>query len=283
MRIFYQQDSNYLSSLAATLKKDPASLEGWWCMHFRPQTETACVWPEDVLKKLREDNVQSDCDIVVCDDGDIFCVGRMPEPMLLHKLAAMFTELMDCATSRRAEYAIFDMLLEWRDALAVLQAKAEAAPVYPLSSTEVNFGEVGALAEVFAEAKKRRQSRMPLHIMVVEDDVITRRIVTGTFKEHYAVITAVNAQEAVAGYLMHAPDIVFLDIGLPDASGFDVLRRIMECDPDAYIVMFSGNCYLDNITRALSTGASGFVSKPFKRDRMQSYIEMSALHHRKFA
>lgn len=124
---------------------------------------------------------------------------------------------------------------------------------------------------------------MPLHVMLVEDDPLTRRLVTGAFKENYALITAESAEEAVANYLLHAPDIVFLDIGLPDASGLQVLQSIMDSDPEAYVVMFSGNSYLDNVTTALGIGASGFVGKPFKKEKMRHYIEDSALHHNKYA
>lgn len=282
MRIFHQQEHSYLAAFAAALKKDPASLEGWWCLYFMPNNED-CVWPQPVMEKLRQAHTQVDCDIVVCEDGDVICMGQMREPALMYRLAALFMELVDGDGKKKPEYAVYELIKEWRELLVILQSKANNTSIRHPSTQEMDFGDVAALAEVFADAKKRRKSRMPLHMMVVEDDALTRRIVAGTFKEHYAVITAVNAHEAVASYLMHAPDIVFLDIGLPDASGFDVLHRIMKSDPEAYVVMFSGNNYLDNITRALTTGASGFLSKPFRRDRMQSYIEVSALHHHKYA
>lgn len=143
------------------------------------------------------------------------------------------------------------------------------------------FGEVSSLQEVFAEAKKRRRSRHPQYVMVVEDDPLTRRIVSHSFKDNYAIISAQNAQEAVADYLLHAPDVVFLDIGLPDTSGFEVLNLLMECDPDAYIIMFSGNYYPENVDKAMKAGASGFVSKPFRKENLSGYIISSAHHHHK--
>ncbi len=144
-----------------------------------------------------------------------------------------------------------------------------------------DFGDISSLKEVFAEAKQRRKGRYPQHVMVVEDDPLTRRIVTGTFKENYALITAVNAHEAVADYLAYAPDVVFLDIGLPDASGFAVLRQIIACDPDAYVVMFSSNHCSENVDKAMHAGASGFVAKPFNRENLSSHIRGSAVHHHK--
>lgn len=144
-----------------------------------------------------------------------------------------------------------------------------------------HFGEINALQDVFVEAKKLRRARHPAHVLVVEDDPLTRRIVTGSFKENYAMISACDAGNAVAEYLMHAPDIVFLDIGLPDVDGFSVLDQIMTLDPDAFVVMFSGRGDKQTINKALNAGAKGFVSKPFKKETLRSYIQGSSVHYRK--
>jgi DNA-binding NarL/FixJ family response regulator len=150
-----------------------------------------------------------------------------------------------------------------------------------ITSMSNAFGEIDSLKEVFLEAKKRRPGRHPAHVLVVEDDPLTRRIVAHALREAYAMISACNAQEAVAEYLSYAPDAVFLDIGLPDISGFDVLDQIMKVDPDAFVVMFSSNDYPENVQRAHAAGAKGFVSKPFKKEMLKNYIQGSALHHHK--
>ena len=85
--------------------------------------------------------------------------------------------------------------------------------------------------------------------------------------------TASSAAEAIEKHLLLVPDIVFLDIGLPDADGFMVLNHIHHYDPDCMVVMFSGDSFLDNRVRALSAGAGGFLPKPFNRDSFVHYIE----------
>ncbi len=99
--------------------------------------------------------------------------------------------------------------------------------------------------------------------------------------ESYAMISAHNAQQAKRYliYLLYAPDVVFLDNGLPDASGFDVLKQILLCDPDAFVVIFSSDDYPENITKARNEGAVGFVGKPFRKEQLQEYIHGSAIHH----
>ncbi len=149
-------------------------------------------------------------------------------------------------------------------------------------TTHSEFGEVGSLQEVFAEVKKRRRVRHPAHVLVVEDDPLTRRVVVGALGEAHAMITEENARGAVASYLLHAPDVVFLDIGLPDVDGFSVLDQLMTIDPDAFVVMFSSHDDAQSIHKALTAGAKGFVSKPFKKETLRSYIQGSGVHHHKF-
>jgi len=143
------------------------------------------------------------------------------------------------------------------------------------------FGEIGSLQEVFAEAKIRRRGRCPAYVLVVEDDTLTRRVVVGVLGENYAIITEENARGAIASYLLYAPDVVFLDIGLPDIDGFTALDQIMTVDPDAFVVMFSSHNDTQNINKALTAGAKGFVSKPFKKETLNSYIQDSGVHHHK--
>lgn len=144
-----------------------------------------------------------------------------------------------------------------------------------------SFQDVDALREVFAEVKKQRGRRKPAKIMVVEDDPLTRRVVVGILGEVNAMITAQNAKEAVMDYLLHAPDVVFLDIGLPGADGFAVLDHIMLADPNAFVVMFSGNDYPHNVKKAFAAGAKGFISKPFKKESLREYIHGGMAYHRK--
>jgi DNA-binding NtrC family response regulator len=144
-----------------------------------------------------------------------------------------------------------------------------------------NFGEISSMQDLFADVKKRRRGRQPQYVLVVEDDPLTRRIVSYSFKENYALVTAQSAHDAVANYLLYAPDIVFLDIGLPDVDGFAVLKQILHCDPDAYVVMFSSHSSSDTVAKALYEGAMGFVGKPFKSQDMRQYIESSSDHHHK--
>lgn len=274
MRIHTENTEQYIAALATSIAKDPASLDRWRCLHLHPTHLRQIDMGK--VESLKKANQHLDCDIVLCPDGDLLVISYALNQQEMNKLAA---SLIGDMASDTVEVAMYDVFGDWRTVRQLLLSKAGAIqPSYPTNHTE--FGDIAALIDVFSEAKQLRKARYPLHVMIVEDDPLTRRLVTGAFKESYALITAGNAQEAVANYLLHAPDIVFLDINLPDADGFSVLRQLIASDPDAYIVMFSGNSYLDNVTAALNQGASGFIAKPFKKERLRHYIEDSMMHHR---
>ncbi len=276
MRIHNHQAETFIVALAESVNKDPSSLENWLCLHVPHHDNTNYEHIETALAQIKDSHKDIDCDIIHCADNDVLLISRCLKADGLYNLAH---ELL--ATDAKPDQAhIYDLFYDWRMVRDLLLAKTHTHLTAQASCSMRQFDDESFLHDVFLEAKALRKGRTQLHMMVVEDDPVTRRIVCSAFKQ-YALITATTAQEAISNYLLHAPDIVFLDIGLPDASGLDVLRRIIANDADAYVVMFSSNSYLDNVTAALVNGASGFVAKPFKKDKMHYYIMDSALHHAK--
>lgn len=112
-----------------------------------------------------------------------------------------------------------------------------------------------------------------IKVLLVEDDPVTRWMVRTGLKEECVFATANHVQQAMDLYVSFQPDIVFLDIQLPDGDGYDVLDWIMWHDPGAYVVMFSSHNDLDNIMKSFENGANGFVAKPFIKDTLLHYIQ----------
>lgn len=282
MRLYNEHTEPYLQALATSAGKDPASLEAWQCVHMMTDEEVPRVCIAQAIAKTMGSYASSECDVIHCADNDVLLISRELSVASLQDLAHYI--MQQCQQPDGADINVYDMFHDWRAIRAILTAKVPPLPmpiIEPSADTPYSFGETESLKAVFTDAAKRRPGRQPLHVMIVEDDALTRRLISNAFKERYALISAGSAEEAVANYLLHAPDIVFLDIGLPDVNGFHVLKQIIASDPDAYVVMFSGHSYLDNITKALNTGASGFVAKPFRKEKLVHYIQNSAAHHRK--
>lgn len=284
MRLYTDHANEYIAAVAASIIRDPASFDNWRCLRIHPkesEEEQSLILNSAHVALVRDAHKNLDCDVIHASDGDLLIISRELNAAAMQQLADAFTIHL---TADKAERTMYDISRAWREMRAMLLVKLGGSAVAhtPTMETE-NFGEVESLREVFAEAKKLRKARMPQHVMIVEDDALTRKMVASVLKEKFAMITAHDAHEAVANYLLFAPDIVFLDIGLPDASGFAALNQIMEIDPEAYVVMFSGNSYLDNVTKALTGGASGFVAKPFRQEKLRHYIANSATHYNKSA
>ena len=75
--------------------------------------------------------------------------------------------------------------------------------------------------------------------------------------------------------IFSAPDAVLLNIGLPDASGLEVLKCIRALDPYAYVVMLTGQASRENVLQATQLGAKGFIGKPFTSEKLLSCIAKS--------
>lgn len=282
MRLHTENTEHYIHTLSNVIYKDPFSLEAWQIVHVeRDASDTTDT--KTLLQTIRavKDRLKHvDCELVFCADTDILLISREHDRAALKDIAQHITQ------GTVQSYQLPD---QWRELHALLQAKTKTATMNAITKQHVqqlptvDFGDISSLNEVFAEARKRRKARSPLHILLVEDDPLTRRIAANVFKEEYALITAKDAQDAIGCYFSYAPDIVFLDINLPDADGFNVLRQIIANDPESYVVMFSGNSYLDNITRAFSQGAQGFIAKPFNHNKMHHYVTDCAIARRKYA
>lgn len=119
----------------------------------------------------------------------------------------------------------------------------------------------------------RRMRRTKPRLMIIEDDAFSRKLVEKVLEPSYELVCHGTASGALELYAQIGPDVLFLDIQLPDVTGHELLERILAIDPEAYVVMFSGSADRENITRAMQLGAKGFVAKPFTREKLLQYVE----------
>ena len=104
--------------------------------------------------------------------------------------------------------------------------------------------------------------RPPLVLVVDDEPGIVDFIEVGLRQEGVDVRTAGTADAALRRARAEPPDVVILDVGLPDADGFDVLRRIRR-ESDVPVVMLTARGELDDRVRGLELGADDYIAKPF--------------------
>ncbi len=105
-------------------------------------------------------------------------------------------------------------------------------------------------------------------ILVVEDDApIVRTLRINLRARGYDVVVATTGRAALASMADEAPDLVVLDLGLPDMDGIDVLRRIRS-RADVPVIVLTARSDADDKVEALDEGADDYVTKPFGMDEL---------------
>ncbi len=105
-------------------------------------------------------------------------------------------------------------------------------------------------------------------ILVVEDDKSVNNLITTILKTHgYRYLTALNGTSAVIEASSHNPEIVLLDLGLPDTDGVEVIKKIRTWSNMPIIVLSARNEDKDKI-EALDAGADDYITKPFSVDEL---------------
>ena len=112
-------------------------------------------------------------------------------------------------------------------------------------------------------------------VLVVEDDAPVRNLIVTTLKTHnYRYITAKNGTEAIMMASSHNPDVLFLDLGLPDMDGVDVIRQIRSWSIMPIIVISARSDDTDKI-EALDAGADDYLTKPFSVEELLARLRVT--------
>ena len=112
-------------------------------------------------------------------------------------------------------------------------------------------------------------------ILVVEDDTAVRNLITTTLKAHdYRFLTAANGESAVLEASSHNPEIVLLDLGLPDMDGVEVIHKIRSWSNMPIIVISARSEDTDKID-ALDAGADDYLTKPFSVEELLARLRVT--------
>jgi len=112
-----------------------------------------------------------------------------------------------------------------------------------------------------------------MKIMVVDDAAFMRLTLEKIFaKSGHEVIQAKNALEALTLYQEHRPDLVTMDITMPEINGIEVVSKLKEIDPNVRVIMISAMGQESMVREAISAGALDFVVKPFQPERILAAV-----------
>ena len=112
-------------------------------------------------------------------------------------------------------------------------------------------------------------------ILIVDDAAFMRKVIRDTLTKNgfTDLHEAVDGKDAVEKYIELQPDLVLMDITMPNMDGLEALKKIRENDGNAQIVMCSAMGQESMVIDAIKAGAKDFIVKPFKPERILSTVD----------
>ncbi|MDO9558683.1 MAG: sigma-54 dependent transcriptional regulator, partial [Syntrophales bacterium] len=117
-------------------------------------------------------------------------------------------------------------------------------------------------------------------ILVIDDDVsISETLELYLTEEGYDVVTAPTGTEGLNRFVKHSPEVVILDIRLPDIDGFTVLEDLREENENVKVIMITAHHDMDSTIRAMKEGAFDYIHKPINVDELDIAIKKAVKTH----
>jgi two-component system NarL family response regulator len=118
---------------------------------------------------------------------------------------------------------------------------------------------------------------VPVHarVLVVDDHSLLRTGVANIINQEAdleVVAEAANGRDAIAAFLRHRPDVVLMDLRMPEMEGVEAVRRIREIDPQARVVVLTTYDADEDIARALQAGAKAYILKDIAADALVACV-----------
>lgn len=121
----------------------------------------------------------------------------------------------------------------------------------------------------------RSKDKQPVRFLVVDDSVFARKNLAKIIESFGGTVAgeAGDGMTAIAEYDRAQPDLVLMDITMPQMEGIEAAEKIVRAHPEARIVMVSSVGYQENIVAALQKGARHFVQKPVKPEVLYDVVK----------
>lgn len=265
------------------------------CLHFHLSKLKGDNKHNDVLSLLSIINngmEDTEGSVYLCNDYDLFIIARTQNPSIIKKLISNLTffyaddPIAHSTTSgEQGFYTLYNAVSDYeafflacnKKLIALQQAEEERKLKHTAESSQKNPLQeefTANQASAWKNALHSRAKRMRPAMLIIEDQIFSRQLLKESLAKDYITFDAKNAMEGINLYFTNAPDIVFLDIELPDYDGYAVLQKIIANDPEAFVIMTTANNNAADVKKAVAAGARGYIVKPFTKQKVQQYIQL---------
>lgn len=255
-----------LVHVISSIKKNPQSWAGWHILRLslteldENSHQDCIIWAKSILESYLK---TIEGRVYYTQQNGIHVLCRNAPDIVLNQAAQQITELVYSENKAHISYDIFDLTYHGlKYAREMLEEMGDHLTHQDIPSDQTNKVKITPLD----------LSNDTIKVLLVEDDPVARWMVRHVLKDTCDFAVAPTGTKAFSLYETYQPDVVFLDIDLPDHNGHEVLDWMMEKDHKACVVMLSGNNSLDNITGMIERGARGFIAKPFLKEQLLEYV-----------
>lgn len=236
------------------------------------------IGPDDICGLLDGMPDAEECALYFCGDGDIIIKwSDGPADMsncLIKAISEKFGESIKKYMSTEEFFVDYSMVEGW-DVLKSECAKKlgrQSKHSKELVQYFKNEALITTLSKTVQLTKMQRTFRALPHILIVEDQIFSQKVLTSILKD-YTCYLAKGSGEALLLYMEKCPDIVLLDIELPDINGHNFAKLVDRIDEDSFVVMVSGNQYEKDIKTSKENNVKGFITKPYEKETILKVIE----------
>lgn len=112
-------------------------------------------------------------------------------------------------------------------------------------------------------------------ILICDDSLLVRKKLKDCLLEYgdYEILEAADGETSISAFKMFKPDLVFLDIVMPDKNGIEALNEMKAVDSNAKVVMLSSSGTKTHLKSAMDAGASDFIQKPWEKSQIEHIIK----------
>jgi DNA-binding NarL/FixJ family response regulator len=121
-----------------------------------------------------------------------------------------------------------------------------------------------------------------VNILIVDDHSLMRRAVREVLEKEEdmtVVAEASNGYEAEVQAAQTQPDVVLMDVDMPDCNGFEATERVLACSPHSRVIIFTANHQENHIFQAIQKGAMGYITKDIEPDALVHALYCAANNH----
>lgn len=237
--------------------------------------------PDMLIEILKDQLKDRNAVVYYCGDTDIFISwsGSAKDVMdTIQKMLESYLRQQKADWRNTGFFQYFDCIAHGEELRILCKRKLAALAPERVVQTpviekakELNF--TPQQNSLFAGSVKQRAERTKPEILIVEDQAFSRTLLMGILAKEYNCHTANNAMAALAQYASTAPDIILLDIELPDANGHIIAQFIRHIDKEVWIIMVTANNYSEDVLKAKQNNVQGFVIKPYNKQKILEIMD----------